>query len=370
MSQQKVGRTIAMICIVGGIAILVAIGAWKTRSSEPLLIQKKRPIFLVLNTHGNLTAIVRSDRENRADAAFANATTAIRNVQKLMNVYDSETELARFNSAKAGQKPLSPETMEVLTAAKKYWKETDGAFDVTVRPLINLWIQAAKAGTPPTLAQRKVARNISRWEQIELLDGGAIKNSDTAAVDLGGIAKGWAIDRAVEAMLIEKVASGIVEVGGDLRCFGLSIHGKKWQIGLTDPFSPNSSDGLSVLKSTATKHFAVLQVGSAAVCTSGNYRRSSTIAGVRYSHIIDPRDGENVGMALTDQAPASVTVVAPTATAADAWATALSVLGIEGLKLLPKDSNIEAMIIIGDAANYTTHTTPGFDELLVTPPAH
>lgn len=370
MPQQKVGRNILMICLVGGIAILAALGVWKARGTRPMLIQKHRPLYLVLNTHGALTAVVPPDHAGRANTAFTKARLAINNVQRLMDVYSSETELARFNSAKAGRATLSHDTMEVLSAARQYWLATDGAFDVTVRPLIRLWIQAAKTGTPPTAEQRKNARNASRWEQIELLPNSeAVKHADTTEVDLGGIAKGWGIDRAVEAMLAEKVASGIVEIGGDLRCFGLSARGQKWRIGLTDPFAPNSFDGLSVLKSTSTNFFAVLEIGSAAVCTSGNYRRSSTIAGVRYSHIIDPRDGENVGMALTDAFPASVTVVAPTALAADAWATALSVLGTEGLKLLPKDANIEAMIIIGDAKDYAVHITPGFAEFLVTPPA-
>ena len=142
-----------------------------------------------------------------------------------------------------------------------------------------------------------------------------------------------------------------MEVGGDIRCFGRSDSGGKWRIGIRNPFDPHSS-----------KMLAVLAIEEGAVCTSGNYFRFTEIDGRRYSHIVDPRTGQPV-----DAAP-SVTVVGPTATAADGWATALSVLGPEGLSLLPKRAHVEAMMIIGDRNDWQVRMTPGFAGLLIEKP--
>ncbi len=118
-------------------------------------------------------------------------------------------------------------------------------------------------------------------------------------------------------------------------------------MGIRDPFQPNRD-----------VMFATLGLRDGAVCTSGNYFRYVEIAGRRYSHIVDPRTG------LPADAAPSVTVVAPTATVADAWATALSVLGVEGIELAGREAQIEAMIVTGTAGEYKLTMTEGFDRLL------
>jgi len=191
------------------------------------------------------------------------------------------------------------------------------------------------------------ARAASSWEQLELTAEGARKRSASVQVDLGGIAKGYAIDRALESLRARGLAGGLVEVGGDLAVFGTAPDGRAWEIAVRDP------------RSEAV--WGTLRLRAGAVCTSGDYARYVEIEGRRHSHIVDPRSGQPADRA------ASVTVVAPDATTADAWATALAVLGPEGLPLLPAPGTVEALLVFrDDDGRLHASATPGIARL-VTP---
>ena len=215
---------------------------------------------------------------------------------------------------------------------------SDGAFDATYAPLFRLWSDAGLAGALPSDQEIAAARALCGWGKFELSPGGAVKNAAGARMDLGGIAKGFGIDQAVEAMAEAGCAGGIVDVGGDLRVFGDKPDGTPWALAVRDPFGPGM--------------IGIVHLEEGALCTSGNYERFSIIDGQRYSHIIDPRTGRP-----TDTNP-SVSVIAPTAAVADAWATALSVLGPEGLALLP--DGVDAMIVTGEPDDFQITWTDGF----------
>jgi thiamine biosynthesis lipoprotein len=200
----------------------------------------------------------------------------------------------------------------------------------------------------PSESERNAARGASNWKMIELRDTGAVKRAAGASFDLGGIAKGYAIDRAIEALEQAGVTRAMVDVGGDVACFGGKAGGRDWSVDVKNPFGPGI--------------LARLHLPAGAVATSGNYARYETIAGKRYSHIIDPRTG------WPAEGAESATVVASTAMAADVWATALSVLGPAGFPHLPGD--IEAMIVVGSADEYQILATAGFRDLLREPRPH
>jgi len=304
-------------------------------------------LHAVMGTQTKLTVVLGANEGARARRALSDAEGALRDVEAKMSSWLTASELSRLNAAPAGERtPLSPDTLRVLRAARAFAEETDGAFDVTCRPIIELWKQAGKTGKLPDAGALAAAREQSRWEHIELQADGATKTSATASVDLGGIAKGYGIDRAAEALIAAGAAGGLLDVGGDVRCFGRRDTSGPWQVGIRSPFTSEESI------------FAVLAIGDGAVCTSGNYLRFAEIGGKRYSHIVDPRTGWPV-----DAAP-SVTVVAKTAMTADAWATALSVLGAAGLKLLPAGEGIEAMIVEGGPDDYRIHYSDGFEKFL------
>jgi thiamine biosynthesis lipoprotein len=161
------------------------------------------------------------------------------------------------------------------------------------------------------------------------------KSCASARLDLGGVAKGYGIDRAFEALTSAGCDGVLVDVGGDVRVRGIDARGEPWLITVRDPFG--GSNPVS------------FELENGAVCTSGNYERFVTIDGVRYSHIIDPRTGRPA-----DRLP-SVTVVSGDAMTADAWATALSVLGPDGLGQLPRD--VEALIVEGDERSCRVHAS-------------
>jgi len=330
--------------LILALIVLVGVGLWKTaRRYDHRHAAVVRQYQGVMGTRCQITAVVPRGREQPAEEVLREAESTLRALEARLSTWIHESEISALNSAPAHEPvPLSAESREVLETARRAYEQTGGAFDVTCRPLIQLWRRAPQRGQLPDETQRNRAREASRWEFIELTDSGAVKRRDTARVDVDGIAKGYAIDRAAEVLQRAGLDGGLVEIGGDLVCFGRPPQGETWSVGIRNPFGPGK--------------LAELRLRAGAVCTSGDYARALTIAGVRYSHIIDPRTLRPV-----DQVP-SVTVVAPNALTADVWATALSVLGVEGVNRLPP--GVEAMLVIGTEADHRFFCTAGFIELL------
>jgi thiamine biosynthesis lipoprotein len=264
-----------------------------------------------------------------------------------MSTYDSGSELSCLNRAATGERvPLSGSTVEVLEEARRLSERTGGAFDVTVRPLMKLWESSARRDRVPSAAELKTARRRMGLENLDLGPDSATKHLEALEISLDAIAKGYAIHRAVEAMRGHGLTGGLVDVGGDIECFGRPLDGRAWRIAVQHP---RSADRLLTLELGG-------QLPGRAVCTSGDYRRYMTIAGRRYSHIIDPRSGRPA------EAAASVTVIGPDAFQADGWATALSVLGPnQGLARLPVGNDWQALFVIDEAAGVAIRKSNGFD---------
>ncbi len=334
-------KQIASVAAILALAGLVVVSLVKTRGSrgEPLLLHAE-PAG-IMGTESRLTVVTSPGHRAQAERALREAEASLRRVEALTSTYLESSEISRLNHAGAGRAvPLSEETREILIAARDPSQATRGAFDVTCRPLIELWREAAKSGRPPGETEIRRAREESRWEAITIGRDTAVKAGPGVRVDLGGIAKGWAIDRAVEAMRAAGAGAGLVDVGGDLRCFGAPPDGDAWAVGVRNPFG----EGL----------VATLRVRDVAVATSGDYARYVTIGGRRYSHIVNPATGYPVS-----RVP-SVTVIATAAVDADIWATGLSVLGPDGLSLLPAGRGIEALVIFGDAGEWKARASSGF----------
>lgn len=340
--------TLILLVALAAVAALVVVGIVKTHDAPAVYTRSGGGI---MGTTCSLSIVAPSGRPAVADRAARAAEEALRDVEVRMSTYIEASELSRLNAAGAAERvQLSPETLDLMDFARRMSGRTWGAFDPTARPIIELWKRGGRAGELPDAAAMDAARAASGWEHFRFVDGGVVKDDPAAGVDLGGIAKGYGIDRAVEAVRAAGAAGGLVEVGGDLRCFGNRPGKGRWTVAVQSPFADDAA-------------IAALAIESGAVCTSGNYRRFSEIDGRRYSHIVDPRTARPV-----DRAP-SVTVVAPTATVADAWATALSVLGPEGLDTLADEDGVEAMVIVGGPEDYAWYATPGFEAMLVRAPA-
>ncbi|MEE9370737.1 MAG: FAD:protein FMN transferase [Sedimentisphaerales bacterium] len=287
------------------------------------------------------------------ETAFAEIT----NVDKLMSDYKSDSEISEVNrdAAKRAVK-VGKSTFEVLQKSYEFSKLTDGSFDVTIGPLVDFWRLAETTDTLPTDAELQQALSKVGYDKLALDSG---KQTVKFAVegmrlDLGGVAKGYAVDRAVEVMQKRGGLGGMVEIGGDIRCFGVPPVGKeRWRIGLQDSRKTGDDEDVSI-----GELLLVLELVDAAVATSGNYQRFAVIEGQRYSHILDAKTGNAC------EELASVTVISKSAIEADALATAVSVMGPEkGLALIEQTPQAEA-IIVTSAPDYKFIKTSGAEKYI------
>ena len=303
----------------------------------------------VMGTVAHLNVHAQTLRKANAaeDAAFAR----LDDVNRLMSDYVADSEIGQLNQLSAGESlVVSPETFHCLEQALDIARRTNGAFDPTCRPLVRLWRKVGKEKRLPTAEELAATRARVGWKHIQL-DADSRRVTvliDDLQIDLGGIAKGYGLDLAAEAMKRAGATAGLVDVGGDVCTFGRRENDQLWRIGVRDPF-----------KADRTKITMTLELADAAVATSGDQERYYEIDGKRYSHIVDPRTGRPA-----EQAP-SVTVIAPDGITADAWATVFSVLSVaEGQALLSrelKDAGVEVMWIAGSADAPQVTKTPGFD---------
>jgi len=289
---------------------------------------------LVMGTFARAVAVAADSKI--ADKAIEAALAEIENVDKLMSDYKSDSEISRVNrDAFTHPVPVSEPTYEVLKRSIEFSKLTGGAFDITVGPLVDLWRSAKKKNAVPSEEEIAAAKAKVGFEKLILDDQQRTVRFavEGMRLDLGGIAKGYAVDKAIEAMQKAGAVGGMVDIGGDLRCFGKPPKGKtKWSVGLQNPDISKNADESDLL--------LILKLDSAAVATSGDYQQFALIEGKRYSHIINRRTGAGaVGLS-------SVTIIADNATDADALATAVSVMGAEkGLALIKKMPGVEAILI-------------------------
>jgi len=313
---------------------------------------------LVMGTFAHLKSIARDPQTAKecVEAAFAE----LKKVDDLMSDYKSDSEISRVNrDAFERAVKVDESTFQVLQKSADFSRLSGGAFDITIAPLAQLWHTAAESNSVPTDVELEQARSKVGYEKLILDPNELIVrfNVDGMKLDLGGIAKGYAIDKAIEAMRAGGAIGGMVDVGGDIRCFGLPPKGKKtWRIGLQNPAETDS--GEQTLAGTADQVLMVLKFNNAAVATSGGYRRFVLIEGKRYSHIINRTTGTSA------EALSSVTIISQNALDADALATSVSVMGPEkGLTLIEKIPYTEA-ILITPSPEYRLIKTTGAEKYM------
>jgi thiamine biosynthesis lipoprotein len=290
---------------------------------------------LVMGTFARVVAVAKDS--DTAQECIQAALAEIRLVDELMSDFKSDSEIAQAN-AEAADHPVQvgESTFEVLARSVEFSKLSDGAFDVTVGPLVDLFRTAKRTGAAP--AEEQIAQTKAKvgFEKLEL-DGQNRTVRFTVKgmrLDLGAIAKGYAVDKAAEAAQRCGAAGAMVDLGGNIRCFGTPPKGRDhWLIGVQDPNAAGEGAGGGGLLLT-------LKITEASIATSGDYQQFALIAGKRYSHILDPHTGWSA------EGLSSVTIITDNATDADALSTAISVMGIQkGLALIERLPNTEAILI-------------------------
>lgn len=304
-----------------------------------------------------------SPNEQRRTAAAAQA--ALDHVDGLMSTWNPDSEVSRLNAwSERGSFRLSRETSDVLAVANEISELTEGAFDVTVRPLVNAWGFGAVDGpaAAPSAEALAALRERVGWRKLSVDPRApSIRKAHPGTeVDLSAIAKGFGVDQVAEALLALGHRDFLVEVGGELRASGVRLDGAPWRVAIEQPDSP------------IREIHEVIELRDLSMATSGDYRNYYEEAGVRISHTIDPREGRPIRHRL-----ASVTVLHAKAVYADAWATALNVLGPEAGYALAEREGLAVYFIqraespeAGTPRQFTTRATRRFAALLEQTEAH
>jgi len=301
---------------------------------------------------GTIAAVsVPAGQSGRLPGLRETVAERLASVERDLSVFRADSVLNAVNAA-AGTRELVPvnaHAAAVLAHALQVAEASGGAFDPTVGPLMALWgFRGLPVADPPTgEAIAEVLEHVG-WRHIRL--DTSVPEAPSAALarpgmrlDLGGVAKGYAVDLAYDRLRAAGETDFLVNLGGNLRGCGLPGAGRDgWRVGVRDPFNREGILGAVTLRE-----------GEAAA-TSGNYERFVILRGVRYAHILDPRSGRPV------TGVAGVTVLAPTAMQADALSTALFVLGpADGLRLLAAQPGCHALWVL-DEEPLRTIASPGF----------
>jgi FAD:protein FMN transferase len=290
-----------------------------------------------MGTHLTLTAYTTPTCDaTKAKKLFDDAIVEIQRIETLMTTWRPDSEVSQINLA-AGKAPVKvgAETLGVIKEALHTSEISEGTFDITFEVLHGLWkFDEDLDPHPPTDAQIKAKIGLLSYKHVKVDDAKSTVFLDREGVkiSLGGIAKGYAVDRASKVLEAGGLSAYFVQAGGDLYTHGKKPDGTDWQAGIRDPRGKEGS------------YFAMLPVTDHAFSTAGDYERSYVLDGKRYHHIIDPRTGKPA------TASRSVTIWAPTALQADAIDDAVFILGPEkGLKLVESIDGVGAVII--DAKN-------------------
>ncbi|MDP6539082.1 MAG: FAD:protein FMN transferase [Planctomycetota bacterium] len=283
------------------------------------------------------------------EAAFAR----IESLDARLSDYDPHSELSRLSLAPVGEAvAVSEDLWRVLTEAERVHALSGGAFDVSVGALSRLWRSARRHGSlpDPERLERALAATGAHLLTLDPTSRAVRLHAEGMRLDLGGIAKGFALDEALAALRSRGLPRAMVDGGGDLLLGQPPPRRAAWRVAVETGAEAGSAR-------------VRLELANAAVATSGDGFRHAVIDGVRISHVIDPRTGAG----LTDS-PVS-TVVAPSGMLADAWASALCVLGpTRGLKVLESLPDVEARLVCGKGARARSFESAGFPAAVVSSP--
>lgn len=318
-----------------GLALL-AFGLWRVRTGLRCVPPFRETRFLMDTA---VTVQVASRDTQKARRLAEDAFGEIARVEELVG---------RGATIEVGRRweKVPEEVADILRRSLYFSKLSRGAFDVTVGPITSLW--GFLAGNPHLPPPEEIRRKLAcvGYENLEVSGDSVRGKVEGMSLDLGGAAKGYAVDRAIEVLRSAGVEGGLVEAGGDIRFFGRKADGSPWRIALAHPRRPG-------------KLIPLGNPGLPAVATSGDYQRFFWEGGRRYHHIIDPHTGYPAWRAV------SATVWARTCLDADILSTALFVLGPEeGIRLAERLPEVEGLVIYERGGKLLAERSSGFEARL------
>lgn len=273
--------------------------------------------------------------------------TLLADINQKMSIYIDDSELSRLNQAVANEWiTVSREMIDLFRAAISTSEKSKGAFDITVGPLVNLWGFGPEHNQSDVPSQDDVRKRMAlvgyQHLKIQAEPPALQKEIDGLYCDLSAIAKGWGVDRIADLIESRNLHNYLVEIGGEIRAKGVNAKNAPWRIGISAP------DQTSAIQ-------RVIHVKDVGIATSGDYRNYFEKDGIRYSHTIDPRTGRPIAHNV-----ASVTVIHKSCMVADAYATALNVLGLEQGMALAEEENLPVFFIVKEKDGFAEKMTARF----------
>lgn len=324
------------------VAVLIAVAAVVSFKKEQGTDSYQKDSGFVFGTSYNITY---NYGENLKDEI----EKVLKDVDNSLSPFNEKSTITAINNNEYPE--IDDMFYEVFNISKDVNKETDGAFDITVAPLVNAWGFGFKSGNMPTEDSIKQILQYVGFEKLDLIGRIVKKKDPRMMLDCSAVAKGYGVDQ-VALMLDEKgIKNYMVEIGGEIAAKGVSQKKQPWRIGVTKP----TDDSLSVNNELET----VLQLTDIAMATSGNYRNFYYKDGKKYAHTIDPKTGKPVQHNVL-----SATVLAPSCARADAYATSFMVLGLEkAQEILSRHKELKAYLIYtNDKGEYSAWHSPGIGE--------
>jgi len=304
------------------LAALFLSSCGKTQSAA-----ESRRLVYAMDTAVTLTAC-----GDNAEAALEAAEAEINRLDRLLSRGNEKSEIYSLNS----RGTVGGETASLIETAKTISEKTDGAFDITIAPVMDLWGFFGHNCRVPTDGEIKAEIAYVGYENIETKNG-SVRLKNGAAVDLGGIAKGYASDCAAKIFRDSTITSGLISFGSALWAMGKKPDGSAWKIGIANPID-------------TSENIATLELTDKCIATSGSYEQAFEENGRTYHHIIDPKTGYPVESGL-----ASVSIIAENGAYADGLSTAVFVMGLEeAIDFWRAERNFEMVLITDEGALYAT----------------
>jgi thiamine biosynthesis lipoprotein len=273
-------------------------------------------------------------------------------INRVFSTYIKDSEISRFNAwSRVGEKfQVSADFMKVMRVGRRIYQLSEGAWDGTVNPLVNLWgfgPTRKEIKMPPAAGIKALLPEVG-FDHIEIKEPNfLVKNLASVSLDLNSIAKGFAVDEVAKLIAAAGFKNYLVEIGGEVYAAGVRRDGAKWRVGINMPRKDAAINAVYKVVSISNKAFA----------TSGDYRNFIELNGVRYSHVIDPRTGYPVSNGVV-----SASILADDCTLADGLATAVMVMGAEkGIDLVNRLQNVECFVVVQKAdGNLIDYYSSGF----------
>lgn len=290
---------------------------------------------IIYNYHSNLDKDI-YDRMNSINAS--------------LSMFNPNSTISKFNQKGVMQIAIDSDFEKMYTKAVEVYEATDGAFDISVAPLINAWGFGYKHQKLPTDEVVDSIMNFIGMDKVTMENHFIKKKIDGVELDASSIAKGLGVDLVAEYLDDKNIKNYMVEIGGEVRVKGVNRNGVKWRVGIDKPLEHDKNREIQL----------ILNMDDGAVATSGNYRNFYIKDGHKYTHTINPHTGYPVSKSIL-----SASVYSATCMEADAYATAFMVLGLDAAKSVIKNvKNIEGLIIYGEEDNIRIWMSDGFAKLI------